>query len=177
MQPPVYPQRPIPYLADPIKIPLRPHPGGRLLRSLSLRAHAAPCHQSLSSISRTRLTNATRAAPIRRTLPPFAHPAKPTQSTGDIIQLARQFEVILHETHPRLVYHLLALGASPLKLVFNWIVFIFVGYLEVDQIMAVWDRVLAWDSLLIVPLVAASILAFREKRLMACSSMDDVHEV
>ena len=61
---------------------------------------------------------------------------------GDIVQLARQFECLLHESHAQLYYHLLTLGVAPLKLVFNWIVFVFVGYLEVDQIMAVWDRIL-----------------------------------
>jgi hypothetical protein len=43
-----------------------------------------------------------------------------------------------------------------------------------DQVMAVWDRVLAWDSLLFVPVAAASILAFREKRLMECRCLQHV---
>ena len=30
---------------------------------------------------------------------------------------------------------------------------------------------------MIVPVVAASILAFREKRLLACTCVDDIHEV
>jgi len=53
---------------------------------------------------------------------------------GDIIQLSRQFESLLQETHPQLYYHLLSLGAPPLKLVFNWIVFAFAGFLDVDQV-------------------------------------------
>ena len=35
---------------------------------------------------------------------------------------------------PEVCYHLNQLGISPLKLVFPWIFYSFVGYLEVDQV-------------------------------------------
>ena len=37
-----------------------------------------------------------------------------------------------------------------------------------------WDLVLAWDSLVVIPAIAAAILSFRESRLLACSSPDEV---
>ena len=100
-----------------------------------------------------------------------------SSQTGDILQLSRQFEAVFQESHPHVYYHLLAIAAPPLKLVFNWIVFAFAGYLEVGQVMALWDRILAWDSLLVVPVAAAAILAFREKRLLECTCADEVHQV
>ena len=92
---------------------------------------------------------------------------------GCILHLARQFEHALQEACPELFFHLVRVGAAPLKLVFSWLFFAFTGVLEVDQVLAVWDLVLAWDSLLVVPLVAAAILAFREKRLLEAGSLEE----
>jgi hypothetical protein len=84
----------------------------------------------------------------------------------DILHLTRQFEDTLQEACPELVFHLCDIGIPPLKIAFNWIFYGFAGYLEVDQVLAVWDRVLAWDSLLVLPVVAAAIFSFRFT--MAC---------
>jgi len=100
-----------------------------------------------------------------------------SSNTGDILQLARQFESILQETNAELFYHLLSIGVPPLKVAFNWIVFAFAGYLEPDQILALWDRVLAWDSLIVIPLVAAAIFSYREQKLLECTSFEEVQDV
>ncbi|EKX50999.1 hypothetical protein GUITHDRAFT_103588 [Guillardia theta CCMP2712] len=100
-----------------------------------------------------------------------------TSDTGDIMQLARQFESLLQETNTLLYHHILSKGVHPLKLAFNWIVFVFAGYLDVDQVLTVWDRILAWDSLLLVPVIAASIISFREKRLMECNTLEEMQDV
>jgi len=100
-----------------------------------------------------------------------------SSGTGDILQLSRQFEVVLQETNPALYFHLLEKGLPPLRIAFNWIVFGFAGYLEVDQILALWDRILAWDSLLLLPVLAAAILSFREERLLKCNTPEEMRHV
>ena len=51
-----------------------------------------------------------------------------------IMSLCKLFEDLLQMYEPEVCYHLQQLGISPLKTVFPWIVFCFVGVLEVDQV-------------------------------------------
>eukprot|EP00960_Hanusia_phi_P061963 764998-Hanusia_phi.AAC.6 len=52
-----------------------------------------------------------------------------------------------------------SLGTSCMKTV----IFPFFSPHSRFQVLTVWDRILAWDSLLLVPVIAASIISFREK--------------
>jgi hypothetical protein len=99
-----------------------------------------------------------------------------SSSEGGILHLARQFECALQEACPELLFHLVRIGAPPLKLVFSWLFFAFAGVLEVEQVLALWDLVLAWDSLLVVPVLAAALLAFREKRLREAATIEEAHD-
>ena len=51
-----------------------------------------------------------------------------------IVSLCKLFEDLLQMYEPEVCYHLNHLGISPLKTAFPWIVFMFVGVLEVDQV-------------------------------------------
>lgn len=78
---------------------------------------------------------------------------------------------------PEVCYHLNHLGISPLKTAFPWIVFMFVGVLEVDQIFLLWDRILGFESLEIVPIFAASIFVFRSNLILNCQNQEDYEEL
>jgi hypothetical protein len=40
-----------------------------------------------------------------------------------------------------------------------------------------WDRILAYDSLVLLPVLAAAILSFREQRLLKATSPEEIREV
>jgi hypothetical protein len=42
-----------------------------------------------------------------------------------------------------------------------WLCSGFVGYLGPGEVLALWDRVIGYDSLLVLPLLAAAVLIFR----------------
>jgi hypothetical protein len=54
------------------------------------------------------------------------------------------------------------------------LVFAFVGYLEIDQVLLLWDRVLGFDSLDVLAVAAVAILRFRRDALLAATSEQDV---
>ena len=57
---------------------------------------------------------------------------------------------------------------------FHWIVNMFVEYLPAKEVLLLWDRVLGFDSLELLPLLAASVFVFRKAELCAAQSMEEV---
>lgn len=68
-----------------------------------------------------------------------------------IIGLCALFENILQCKDPTLFYHLRKIEVQPLQIVFKWIVKCFSGYLASSQLLELWDRMLAFNSLEILP--------------------------
>ena len=53
----------------------------------------------------------------------------------------------------------------------------FSGHFPPSQLLYLWDLVLAYDSMEVFPLLAASILSFRKENLMRVNSMSGVEAV
>uniref|UniRef100_A0A3Q3X3U1 Rab-GAP TBC domain-containing protein n=1 Tax=Mola mola TaxID=94237 RepID=A0A3Q3X3U1_MOLML len=88
-----------------------------------------------------------------------------------IVTLCLQFERLLQTYLPQLFYHLRQIGAQPLRIAFKWMVRAFSGYLSTDQLLLLWDRILGYDSLEIVAVLAAAVFAFRAENLMEVTSL------
>lgn len=94
-----------------------------------------------------------------------------------LLRLCAVFETILQERSPSLVLHLRSHSMEPLQLVFKWIFYAFAGYLDPDQLLWLWDRILGFDSLLVVPVLAAAILEFRSANLMQVTVLSEAEAV
>jgi len=80
------------------------------------------------------------------------------------------FEDVLQQKNPTLVLHLKSIKAEPLKLAYKWILYAFSGYLDPDQVLLLWDRIVGFDSLEIVSILAAAVFHFRATSLLHISS-------
>ncbi|TWW63040.1 TBC1 domain family member 19, partial [Takifugu flavidus] len=100
-----------------------------------------------------------------------------TSSPSGIVSLCLQFECLLQTYLPQLFYHLRQVGAQPLRIAFKWIVRAFSGYLSTDQLLLLWDRILGYDSLEIVAVLAAAVFAFRAENLMEVTSSSSAEAV
>ena len=101
-------------------------------------------------------------------------------NTSSIVYLSKLFENILFKHDSKVCHHLLSLGIPPLQIAFSWIQLSFVGYLQVDQVLQLWDRILGFGpehGLLLLPILAASIFIFRSKTLMNASDIQDVKDI
>lgn len=94
-----------------------------------------------------------------------------------LLRLCVVFETLLQERSPSLVLHLRAHNMEPLHLVFKWIFYAFAGYLDPDQLLGLWDRIIGFDSLLVVPVLAAAILEFRSANLMQVTALSEAEAV
>ncbi|XP_064637266.1 TBC1 domain family member 19-like [Lineus longissimus] len=83
-----------------------------------------------------------------------------------IMSLCRLFEDLLQTHEPQLFQHLKSCGIQPLKVAFKWMFRAFSGYLASDQVLLLWDRILAYGSLEILAVLAFAIFSFRKTNLM-----------
>jgi multisubunit Na+/H+ antiporter MnhF subunit len=97
-----------------------------------------------------------------------------TECSPCLPELAAAFEQLLQTIEPALATHLTALGCPPLSLGLPWIVRAFVTVLPVQEVLQLWDRVIGFDTLLILPVAAVAILAWRSQLLQSCQSAEDV---
>eukprot|EP00904_Undaria_pinnatifida_P010053 jgi/Undpi1/6178/HiC_scaffold_20.g08662.m1 len=97
--------------------------------------------------------------------------------SGMLLRLLRLFESLLQRHHPSLVRKLRELGVQPLQLAMPWIQFGFVTYLEADQVLLLWDRLLGYDSLDLLPVLAAAVLVFRANLVMQVSDAATVMDI
>ncbi|XP_059933064.1 TBC1 domain family member 19 [Gadus macrocephalus] len=100
-----------------------------------------------------------------------------SSSPSGIVSLCLQFERLLQAHLPQLFYHLRQIGAQPLRIAFRWMVRAFSGYLSTDQLLLLWDRLLAYDSLEILAVLAAAVFAFRSDNLMEVTSLASAEAV
>ncbi|KAL6118532.1 tbc1d19 [Pungitius sinensis] len=100
-----------------------------------------------------------------------------SSSSSGVVSLCLQFERLLQTHLPQLFYHLRQIGAQPLRIAFKWMVRAFSGYLSTDQLLLLWDRVLGYDSLEIVAVLAAAVFAFRAENLMEVTSLGSAEAV
>ncbi|XP_042871283.1 TBC1 domain family member 19-like [Penaeus japonicus] len=91
--------------------------------------------------------------------------------------LALQFELLLQSSETRLWQHCAAMGIQLLPIVFKWIVRGFSGYLIPDQLFILWDVVLSWESLEVLPVLALAIVSFRRENLMDVTSQQSADAV
>ena len=63
----------------------------------------------------------------------------------------------------QIAQHLRAVGCCPLQLALPWMQAGFAGHLAVGEVLLLWDRIIGFDSLLPLPLLALAVLAFRRQ--------------
>jgi len=96
---------------------------------------------------------------------------------GHLLHLCKTFEDMLFAQHPVLFLHLLSVGIDPLNVAFPWIHLAFTNVLETEQLLLLWDRLLGYDDLFLLPVLAVAIFLFRSEVLLCTSNPEDVKEI
>lgn len=64
-----------------------------------------------------------------------------------------------------------------IRVVFKWIMRAFSGHLPPEQLLYLWDIVLAYDSLEAIPLLAVVIIIFRRDNLLRVNTLQHVEAI
>lgn len=83
-----------------------------------------------------------------------------------IVSLCLLFENLLQTLEPELFFHLKRHAIQPLRIAFKWLIRAFSGFLASDQVLLLWDRILAFNSLQVLSILAAAIFSFRKSSLL-----------
>lgn len=97
-----------------------------------------------------------------------------SSDSNTLLTVCKCFESLVASVNMRLLLHLNSIGVQPLKIVFSWLQLGFVGTLEVDQILILWDRVIGFMDVTILAVLAAAIFLFRAEPLMQCTKATEV---
>ncbi|CAN0023763.1 unnamed protein product, partial [Phaeothamnion confervicola] len=99
-------------------------------------------------------------------------------ASGCLPQLLRLVEDLLQAHAPALSTRLRIIGAAPARLAAPWLQLGFVGLLEADQVLALWDRLLAWGGRLeLLAALAAAVLVFKGEALAAAADAAEVRDL
>lgn len=93
-----------------------------------------------------------------------------SEDEGTLVPLCRIFECLLIRAHPKLFIHLVNIGLNPVKIAFPWIQLAFVGFLEIDQVMHLWDRLIGYMDLTLLAIAAVAIFMHRSDTLLRVRS-------
>lgn len=104
----------------------------------------------------------------------FYHLHQVSSDEQSILSLCILFYRLLQRYEPQLFLHFKTIHIHPIKIVFKWIMRCFSGHLPPDQILYLWDLILAYDSLEIISVLAVAILSFRRDNLMQVDTLQNV---
>lgn len=96
---------------------------------------------------------------------------------GNLIVLCQIFESLFLTEMNDLFFHLRMIGLNPLDFASQWISTLFVGYLRTQEVLYLIDRVLGFESLIVLPLTALGIFKHFEEELKEAKTADDVHNI
>ncbi|KAK7861826.1 hypothetical protein R5R35_000588 [Gryllus longicercus] len=94
-----------------------------------------------------------------------------------ILSLCLLFEKLLQRHEPQLWYHFKQIKIAPIRLVFKWLMRGFSGHLPPEQLLFLWDLILAYDSLEVLSLLAVAIISFRKENLLQVDTLQNVEAV
>ena len=94
-----------------------------------------------------------------------------------LLPLCKLFEGLVVETHPRLFFYLVQLNIDPLQIALPWIQFGFVGLLDVEQVLLLWDRLLGFEDLSLLSVLAAAIFVYRSEKMLGAANLDEVKDI
>ncbi|CAH8541803.1 unnamed protein product [Schistosoma bovis] len=100
-----------------------------------------------------------------------------SDENSGILCLCLLFERLLQTKEPEIFFHLKSFGAQPVRFIFKWLVRAFSGFLAPDQVLLLWDRILGFDSLEILSVLAVAIFSYRRTNLLLVKTNADVEAV
>ncbi|KAJ3298745.1 hypothetical protein HK104_010310 [Borealophlyctis nickersoniae] len=105
----------------------------------------------------------------------FSHLHTLNSTRRGLLYLSCTFETLLKQTDALLYAHLAHnIGHSPLHHAFRWIMYGFIGVLDVEQVLLLWDRIIAFDKAELLAAVAVAIFLFRKGQLMGARNEKDI---
>lgn len=96
------------------------------------------------------------------------------KSTENLIALGTIFEKLFLRSMNQLYIHLRKLEIFPLDVAWDWMATFFIGKLEIDQCFWLIDRIMGFDTLHILPILALGVFKYYEKAVLKMNDKQNV---
>mmetsp|Transcript_1461 Transcript_1461/g.1937 ORF Transcript_1461/g.1937 Transcript_1461/m.1937 type:complete len:236 (-) Transcript_1461:267-974(-) len=93
---------------------------------------------------------------------------------GMVLHLCKLFENLLAHSSFDLFSHMLSLGVKPLDIAFPWLHSAFARCLEVEQVLLLWDRIIGFGDLDLLPILATSVFLFRAESILNAKTETEI---
>mmetsp|Transcript_16940 Transcript_16940/g.18994 ORF Transcript_16940/g.18994 Transcript_16940/m.18994 type:complete len:205 (+) Transcript_16940:3-617(+) len=94
-----------------------------------------------------------------------------------LLSLCKLFEDLLQAYETELFFHLQQIGVQPTSIAFRWLFAGFVGFLEVEQLYLLWDRVIGFETLELLPMLSAALFVFKAEYILKATTFEEVEEI
>ena len=98
-------------------------------------------------------------------------------NSGSIISLSLYFENEFILCMNQLYLHLKLIDVNPVVIAGEWMADLFVGQINTNEVLYLVDRMLGFESLLLLPILSLGIFKHYEHELLGASSIEDVEAV
>ncbi|KAL3932936.1 MAG: hypothetical protein SGPRY_000500 [Prymnesium sp.] len=96
---------------------------------------------------------------------------------GSLLTLCLLFEELMQDHLPEVCTHLMHVDVHPTSIALPWITSGFSAALPADQTLLLWDRILGFGSLELLPLTAVAIFAYRARLILKTNDGDRVERI
>lgn len=93
-----------------------------------------------------------------------------------IIYLCALFEELLRRHLKDVHLHLLELGTSGLRIAFKWIFHSFVGFINVQQVFQLFDRMIGFGNNQILVFLALGVFTLKEEEILECDNLEQLEQ-
>ncbi len=99
------------------------------------------------------------------------------ENKENLFALCHFFEKQFLEDMNELYTHLRLLSVFPIDYAAQWFTKLFIGHITFQEVLLLIDRILGFESLVILPLLALGIFKKFYNKLMDCSSQEEIEEI
>jgi len=96
---------------------------------------------------------------------------------NSILRLCHLFEEIFYKQNPKLAIYFANNGIEPLPIALQWMMYAFIGFLDVEQLFCLFDRIIGYNSLELLALLAAGIFMKKAEKIVRYKSREKIEEV
>jgi len=94
-----------------------------------------------------------------------------------LLTLCLLFEELMQDNLTDVCTHLMHLDVHPTAIALPWIISGFAAVLPADQTLLLWDRVLGFDALELLPVLAVAIFSYRTKWILQATNAERVQRI
>lgn len=87
------------------------------------------------------------------------------------------FESVLTGVAPDIIKHFHDIHTDPLRFAYRWIMAAFSGFLPVQELLQLWDRILGFDDMRILAISSVGIFLLKKTRLMQARTSNAVKKI